>query len=478
MRPRDIEKPEECSGKSLYSPSEVKDYFREVDQVRLNLFLDKLRLSFLDNGLTLGFSKTFIESFSKRNVVIYLLILANKYVDTSRYRTEVSGEQPNQDARVSDLETVLSLLIEEIENGSLPIYDFIKTMSLLRKGVIGEGEGCSSQELFHRSVSRINYSMQESGKSDDKLFVKSLKDLFFRLYVKNGCDKQSTMDEFYSLVSFSRFLSNRKDFYLQLDVSSSALVLCSLVLGVKDAARLNLSLNNFIKRDPYAYLVRSFFKCYPVFREWEGSYSLINRRTLKKPSMTIMYGSGQESTVHNLERHLFSSSLRLKKGATLRVRAKSLATHIYGFLFRLNGSHLYEDPLSLEKGFYYKNLSTKVLHRDMAALCDLKPEMGQANALDRVYGNFLENEFFTKPMSGFRDLADTCLMLFAGCIRINEEVVFLAYTSSLRRTKTSVSLEGLKGGDYSSADGKDMIRYSAYVDSLELTIKELFFDSF
>lgn len=425
-------------------------------------FLDKLKIHLQHSNVNSSFLSGLDGLEKSKNFKILCLLLANKYCRSSRFWHEDGFNEQER------FEAILNDLFYKIESGDFPLIEFLRYYSI-------ESNFNSADTIILRGSNKFNDF------TPSLTCQKPLKPLFSLLFFKNNADKSDTLEELHLLFLLSKLLRGDTNFFVQADVSSSALVLCGLMLGVETPSKLNISDNYLIKNDPYSILADKFIRDHPFLDNFPIFKSVLTRKLFKKPSMIVMYGSGKDNTVAKLSEHLIRSyNLALvtyDDTVDLKTTKKS---KIYGSMMTESSSnkiseYVYEFLIFDESKNFKPALKKRFLFEILKNLSGSSVENNSLNK-DRLL-NQLTEEFFLKDMDSFKFLAEDCLLVDGGLAYINGELTTLSYTPSLSRIRVSSNLN--KVVNWSNIDKKNIvIKFSIPRQDLGGDLERLFVSSY
>ena len=440
-----------------FNSSKESEYFKLLEDSCFEKFLDNLwEIPVIKNNYKSY--KANRAHFLSYNSKVYLIALANRYflLRYSAHKELLSYSQ------------ILSNFLDCIVDNRFPILEFI-------------------------SIFKDNFS------TFDAL---ELHKLFKTAILTNSMSRSDTFEELYILHTFKKYLSQEsRGYFVQFDVSASALVLSSLILGHKSPENLNITSNLFVKNDPYTLISFKFADQLTFLSESERSEvtQILNRSVFKKPAMTIMYGSGEETTVKKLRTHIKLKVAGLKgkllKQDDLSRFSTILAFYIYKFLAPISrntgkdGSLKYDTHINAQKSNISWILANSSGTDIQMLVNDKENFIGEGHNNGnyekfKIYMGSLEALFYQLSLNFFADEAEKNLLFYAGIIWINGEAVELGYSTKKSRITSSV-LEDipnyLKAKDLiGKGDGFDKstkrARISVKSNSINIQLKELFLD--
>jgi len=441
-------------GYSCDKTKNIKDFFINLRDEDFELFFDKLYVLDAELFKFLVPLQTRSEK-EKINLKVFLIAIANRYWNNNI----LFCKEPTH----NDL---LNNLILKIKNDEFKIINFIQLFS-------------KNERSYH---------------------LGSYNKFFMNLFSDQKSSKSDSFEELLILSNFAKMLFTKEIFFVQFDVSASALALCGLILGYKNSRLLNISDNNFIKNDAYEILADNLKSSLGISPQDDRFNRLINRKLLKKPAMTIMYGSGEKLTVSGIVNYLqiwdinnnFSAKDKVDSATTRtngnHLMFQILAARIYKFLIvnyyethetsKINKDYLLEnndqkcddkalfddnkDDLDMNQEFYLKRLKTQgILYENLRLYLDIQVrengDNGETNPHQNITThdvhlkkslqnpesfikyNALEKLFYEKSLNTFRDMAVENLLIYGGVIWINNEPSILAYTSKTTRMFSTMS---------------------------------------
>ncbi|PCI35748.1 MAG: hypothetical protein COB50_05375 [Thiotrichales bacterium] len=267
---------------------------------------------------------------------------------------------------------------------------------------------------------------------------------FQKIYEDNKYSKSDSIEHLYLLYLIVKVLCGEgSDKMIILDVSSSALVLCSLILGSRSNHKLNLSDNKFLKNDPYTQISDLFFKENNFFKHIKIPELFKSRGSFKKPSMTIMYGSTENRTKGRTKTSMLTQLSVLKGGGLYVYMVEIMAELIF---VALSDDNISEDRITLLK---------EKVRRVFKLNSDL-----EINIATKI----LYKLFYLRLPSYMKNLDKKCLFIYGGIVRLNNFNISLAYTPSLSRISSRV--------------GSKHIRISIQKKNVVIEYNKLFVESF
>lgn len=242
--------------------------------------------------------------------------------------------------------------------------------------------------IFVKVLKKTNYSVKDS------------LELFYLLFLLEKIN--------YKLPSLN--LRDLVNYLIIVDITASALVLISIILGPRNPKILNISENNFKKIDTYSVL-KSIFWSQLGNKLDPKAQQFIGRKVYKNSIMTINYGAKKSPTIKRISLNL-------------------------GLCLSSNNSNiLTKDFIKSFAYLLYYSLSGKEKDRDY-----LRTNVPSLKGAPESFFNdlLLENHLFQESIGVFQAMARYNLLINMGIIKVNNLEVSIAYHKNQTRIKSKV----------------------------------------